>query len=266
MVLGHPSRRALSTPLITSSRISAQQTNHHSLPREQCGRGMTMSRTTTRVANELSPPKSACDGDAVLRTSTRGTVHMGQCAGLPRTCATRDDKQRTMWTSLPITHWYAGRGRLCERRRGTWALAEIGPWATNCALNNSQHVPFLQHELFNRELLSHILTLRRGSSDFVRAHRLCAGLSSYMLFPYILVILLALSLISTMLTLLASQIYPLLLLIFSLFTAASTSPKHTFYSTEIEKQDVKQNVTMTTEDNTLQMPVDIERHSIVDIP
>jgi hypothetical protein len=95
----------------------------------------------------------------------------------------------------------------------------------------------------------------------VRAHRLCAGLSSYMLFPYILLILLALSLISTMLTLLASQIYPLLLLIFSLFTAASTSPKHTFYSTGVE--ELEENVTMTTEDNTLQMPVDIESEHVV---
>jgi hypothetical protein len=42
------------------------------------GKDTTSSRTTTRAANELSPPKSACAGDAVLRTSTRGTVHVGQ--------------------------------------------------------------------------------------------------------------------------------------------------------------------------------------------
>jgi hypothetical protein len=35
-----------------------------------------------RTSNELSPPKSACTGDAVLRISTRGTVHMGQYTGL----------------------------------------------------------------------------------------------------------------------------------------------------------------------------------------
>jgi hypothetical protein len=40
----------------------------------------TSSRTTTGAAPELSPPKSACAGDVVLRTSTRGTVPMGQCA------------------------------------------------------------------------------------------------------------------------------------------------------------------------------------------
>ena len=79
MVLGHPSRSALSTPPITSSRISAQPTTRHRLRGERGGRGTTTSRTTTRASNELSPPKSACSGDAVLRTSTRGTV-MGQCA------------------------------------------------------------------------------------------------------------------------------------------------------------------------------------------
>jgi hypothetical protein len=43
---------------------------------------LVKTRTMTRAANELSPPKSACASDAVLRTSTRGTVHMGRCAGL----------------------------------------------------------------------------------------------------------------------------------------------------------------------------------------
>jgi hypothetical protein len=48
---------------------------------ERGGRGTTSRRTTTRAAPELSPPKPACAGDAVLRTSTQGTVPMGQCAG-----------------------------------------------------------------------------------------------------------------------------------------------------------------------------------------
>jgi hypothetical protein len=37
------------------------------------------SQTTTGVAPELSPPKSADFGDVVLCTCTRGTVPMGQC-------------------------------------------------------------------------------------------------------------------------------------------------------------------------------------------
>ena len=89
MVLGHPSRSAISNPLITSSRISAKQTTRHCLRGERGGRDTTSSRTTRREANELSPPKSACAGDAVLRTSTRGTVHMGQCPGLQRTASHR---------------------------------------------------------------------------------------------------------------------------------------------------------------------------------
>ena len=52
-----------------------------------------------------------------------------------------------------------------------------------------------------------------------------------MLLPYILLVFLALGFLSTVLTLLASQIYPVLLLVFSLFTAASTAPQNTFYRT-----------------------------------
>ena len=44
------------------------------------GRGTTSSRTTTGAAPELRRPKSAPAGDAVFRTSTRGTVPMGQWA------------------------------------------------------------------------------------------------------------------------------------------------------------------------------------------
>ncbi len=51
---------------------------------EQGGRGTTLRRMTARAAPELIPTKSACDGDAVLRTSTLGTVPMGQCDGCYR--------------------------------------------------------------------------------------------------------------------------------------------------------------------------------------
>jgi hypothetical protein len=55
---------------------------------ERGGRGTTSSRMTTkrltRAAPELSPPKSACAGGAVLRTSTRGTVPMEQYDGCRR--------------------------------------------------------------------------------------------------------------------------------------------------------------------------------------
>jgi hypothetical protein len=47
-------------------------------------RGMTSSWRTTGSAPEFSPTNSACVGDAVLHTSTRGTVPMGQCDGCHR--------------------------------------------------------------------------------------------------------------------------------------------------------------------------------------
>ena len=80
VVLGHPSSSALSTPPITSSRISTQQTTRHTRRGRAGARGTTSSRMTTGRAPELRPTKSACSGDAVLRTSTRVTVPMGQCA------------------------------------------------------------------------------------------------------------------------------------------------------------------------------------------
>lgn len=122
-----------------------------------------------------------------------------------------------------------------------WVIAEIGQGATNYALNQSKLVPLLDYQHFNQELLSHTVTLKRGSEEFLRAHRLCAGLSSYMLFPYLLLVLLAVGLISTMLTLLASQIYPVLVLVFSLFTAASAGSKNTFYKTETFEQNKHEN-------------------------
>ena len=81
MVLGHPSSQCdfHSTDHVQQNISPNQQTARHRLCGERGWRGTTTSRTTTRAANERSPLKSACSGDAVLRTSTRGTVHMGQC-------------------------------------------------------------------------------------------------------------------------------------------------------------------------------------------
>ena len=75
-----PQRACHSTDHVQQN-ISPNRPTRHSLRRDRVGRGTTTSRTTTRASNELSvrPPKSGCSGDAVLRTSTRGTVHMGQC-------------------------------------------------------------------------------------------------------------------------------------------------------------------------------------------
>jgi hypothetical protein len=101
MVPRHPSSRALSTD-DDAFQLFLQRQNFKSIDHVQqnisptdnpplCTRRDGLERhnveTTTRVANELSPSKSAYTGDVVLQTSTRGTVHMGQYAGLLRTAS-----------------------------------------------------------------------------------------------------------------------------------------------------------------------------------
>jgi hypothetical protein len=71
----HRSRAAGYPPNRQPATVSAE---------ERGWRGTTSCRMTTGEVPELSPPKSACDGDAVFHTSTRGTVPMGQCAGCHR--------------------------------------------------------------------------------------------------------------------------------------------------------------------------------------
>jgi hypothetical protein len=71
-------------PLHQSRPAEYQPNKQQPLSAERGGRGTTLSLTTTRVANELSTPKSAYAGDAVLSTSTWGTVRMGQFAGCYR--------------------------------------------------------------------------------------------------------------------------------------------------------------------------------------
>jgi hypothetical protein len=99
MVPGHPSSRTLSTD-DDVFQLFLQRQNFKSIDHFQqnisptdnpplCTRRDGLERhdveMTMRVANELSQPKSAYSGDVVLHTSTRGTVHMGQYAGLLRT-------------------------------------------------------------------------------------------------------------------------------------------------------------------------------------
>jgi hypothetical protein len=107
--------------------ISPNRPTRHRLRRERGGRGTTTSRTTTRASNELSPPKSACSGDAVLRTSTRGTVHMGQCA--------LEDKHLTVPISTNDLHCWKPARRWQRPARSTPTLPTVPP------PRPSRHVP-----------------------------------------------------------------------------------------------------------------------------
>jgi hypothetical protein len=133
-----------------------------------------------------------------------------------------------------------------------FVIADLGSSASNFALNNSRYIPFIQHKNFDQELRSHLVTVERASDDLIRAHRLCAGLSSYMLLPYLLLILLLLNFIWTTLNIIISQIYPFLLFIFSLFTATASGEKHPFYQQdtldfEEQKSQTVQSIPSATE-------------------
>lgn len=118
-----------------------------------------------------------------------------------------------------------------------WGLAEmwlLDPLATQYALNNSHHVPLFDHAHFNQQLKSHIVALRRASPDFIRAQRLCAGLSAYLLIPYLVLLLFIVSFLSALIPLLAAQLYPFLILVFSLFTAASADAEPLAYDSDAD--------------------------------
>jgi hypothetical protein len=127
-----------------------------------------------------------------------------------------------------------------------FVIADLGSSAINFALNNSRHIPFIQHKKFDQEVRLHQVTLERASDDLIRAHRLCAGLSSYMLLPYLLLILLLLNFIWTTINIIISQIYPLLLFIFSLFTATASGEKHEFYEQDTPNFEVQKSQTVQT--------------------
>lgn len=156
-----------------------------------------------------------------------------------------------------------------------FALADMSTQATDFVLANSHHVPFLEHAALNRQLEQHIVMRSRASDELLSAHRICAVLSAYMLVPYFLLLLLVLGLLLSLLSLVSSQLFPLLLLFFSLFTAASVGPASTPYgdsdnaqqeqeadgdSPEVPQQDADDNAiasdTSMTTDHVVHMPSD----------
>ena len=102
-----------------------------------------------------------------------------------------------------------------------WAIAEIGNWAVKYFSNNAHRVPFFDDEAFVLNLVDRVNQLDRGKASLIRAHRICAVLSSYMLIPYILFFLVALAYVMTLVQLLGAQLYPFILCTTSLFAAVT---------------------------------------------
>jgi hypothetical protein len=104
-----------------------------------------------------------------------------------------------------------------------WALAEVGPWAADWASEQAQHVPLFDHKAFTQDIGKSTRALRRSSEDTINAHRVCAMLSSYMLLPYIFILLLVLAFVASLAQALSTQLLPFFLLVCTLFNAVATS-------------------------------------------
>jgi hypothetical protein len=102
-----------------------------------------------------------------------------------------------------------------------WWVADLG--AADLVRANSHRVPLLDHAAFNQEIASRASTLRRTSPDSVRAHRVCAALSSHLLIPYVILLLLLIAFLGNLGSALAAQFFPLFLLLCTLFTAVTVS-------------------------------------------
>jgi uncharacterized membrane protein len=84
-------------------------------------------------------------------------------------------------------------------------------------------VPLLDHEAFVKKLSVRARISRRSSTDAVHAHRVCALLGSYMLLPYVFILLLVLAFLASLAQALATQLLPLFMLVCALFSAVAAS-------------------------------------------
>ena len=90
-------------------------------------------------------------------------------------------------------------------------------WATA----NAHRLPFFDEEAFIADLQFRHSEATRATESMIRAHRICAALSVYLILPYIIIALVLLAYLTNLLALLGAQLYPFLLCVTSLFSAVS---------------------------------------------
>ena len=103
----------------------------------------------------------------------------------------------------------------------SWFLAEVGEWSTEWVRSYVHRVPFIDQDDFIADLDFRISELQRGKDSMVKAHRICAIVSSYMVLPYVIIVLVLIVYITTLAQLLGAQLYPFILAFASLFAAVS---------------------------------------------
>jgi hypothetical protein len=104
-----------------------------------------------------------------------------------------------------------------------WALAEVGPWATKFAFANAHRVPLFDHKAFEQDLHTRISTLQRTSPDSVSAHRVCGVLSSYLILPYLVLVVFVLVAVGSLAQALTSMFFPFFVVVAALFTCVLVS-------------------------------------------
>jgi len=102
-----------------------------------------------------------------------------------------------------------------------WGLAEIGDWVVKWVGDNADRIPLLDDQKFVNDVQFKAQELERSNPSMIRAQRICAGLSSYMLIPWILLVLVLIVYLTTLIQLVGTQFYPFILCIMTLFAAVS---------------------------------------------
>jgi hypothetical protein len=80
-------------------------------------------------------------------------------------------------------------------------------------------MPFLVNENFILDLRRRARTLQRASADSISAHRACAIISSYMLLPYLMMLMVAVTVVTSLTQAIVAQLFPLFLILCSLGSA-----------------------------------------------
>lgn len=205
-----------------------------------------------------------------LKNTTRECLV--QCQNFTQLCLPRYPTRKCTMSCKNTPFGYTSASHVVS-----WVFAEFGSGATDFVLANQHYVPFLSHQAFDTQLRQQMMTYSRASGDLISAHRICVVLSAYMLVPYLLLLLILLGLVLSLISLLSLQLFPLILLFFSLFTAASVDTEQNAYDqvepeqekdkqqdSTVNAQDISQNSTQipdATQDDT----EDVQEH-VVDMP
>ena len=131
-----------------------------------------------------------------------------------------------------------------------WGLAEIGDWVVEWVRDNADRIPLLDDQRFVADIQFKAQELDRSNPSMIRAQRICAGLSSYMLIPWILLVLVLTVYLTTLIQLVGTQFYPFILCVMSLFAAVSVKSDATDTNTDTIEDDYIEFILPDTNQNT----------------